>query len=223
MTQAASVATMEREMGNPPRLIRTPDVCYLFPARDAERLPGVVDRWASYGIAAQVVLIPLTGGSRPALVIPHHHPAHGKQAMIRERLRPGWSARPVHAWRDRPQERHACVQPQTTSTRGATRPHPPHPMHRWQTVLWMPRARRRPPLKRLNDDLSARDELDAAPTGGRMNPMMARWGFGRIDDLTVEELAPLHQELNGWIRQRAPQIERTRRRASHGDHGRETT
>jgi hypothetical protein len=58
MTQAASVATMEREMGNPPRLIRTPDVCYLFPARDAERLPGVVDRWASYGIAAQVVLIP---------------------------------------------------------------------------------------------------------------------------------------------------------------------
>jgi hypothetical protein len=62
VTHAASVATMEREMGNPPRLIRTPDVCYLFHARDEERLPGLVDRWESYGIAAQVVQIPPTGG-----------------------------------------------------------------------------------------------------------------------------------------------------------------
>ena len=58
MTHAASVATMEREMGHPPRIIRGPDLCYLFQARDAARLPGVVDRWASYGIAAQVVMIP---------------------------------------------------------------------------------------------------------------------------------------------------------------------
>jgi hypothetical protein len=58
VTHAASVATMEREMGHPPRMIRAPDVCYLFQARDAARLPGVVDRWASYGIAAQVVMIP---------------------------------------------------------------------------------------------------------------------------------------------------------------------
>jgi hypothetical protein len=62
VTHAASVATMEREMGHPPRLIRTPDVCYLFQARDEARLPGLADRWASYGIAAQVVLIPPTGG-----------------------------------------------------------------------------------------------------------------------------------------------------------------
>jgi hypothetical protein len=61
VTHAASVAMMEREMGNPPRLIRTPDVCYLFHARDEERLPGLVDRWESYGIMAQVVHIPPTG------------------------------------------------------------------------------------------------------------------------------------------------------------------
>ena len=61
-THAASVAMMEREMGNPPRLIRAPDVCYLFQARDEARLPGLVDRWESSGIAAQVVLIPPTGG-----------------------------------------------------------------------------------------------------------------------------------------------------------------
>jgi hypothetical protein len=62
VTHAASVATMEREMGNPPRLIRAPDVCYLFQARAEERLPGLVDRWESYGIAAQVVQILPTGG-----------------------------------------------------------------------------------------------------------------------------------------------------------------
>jgi hypothetical protein len=61
VTHAASVATMEREMGNPPRLIRPPDVCYLFQARDEERLPGLVDRWESYGITAQVVQIPPMG------------------------------------------------------------------------------------------------------------------------------------------------------------------
>jgi hypothetical protein len=62
VTHAASVAAMEREMGNPPRLIRTSDVCYLFHARDGERLPGLVDRWESYGIAAQVVQLPPTDG-----------------------------------------------------------------------------------------------------------------------------------------------------------------
>ena len=65
VTHADSVATMEREMGNPPRLIRAPDVCYLFHARDQERLPGFVDRWESYGIVAQVVLIPPTDARGP--------------------------------------------------------------------------------------------------------------------------------------------------------------
>jgi hypothetical protein len=62
VTQAASVAVMEREMGHPPRLIRGPDLCYLFQARDEARLPGLVDRWESSGIMAQVVQLPPTGG-----------------------------------------------------------------------------------------------------------------------------------------------------------------
>ncbi len=62
VTQAANVAIMEREMGHPPRIIRAPDACYLFQARDEERLPSLVDRWESYGIAAQVVLVPPGGG-----------------------------------------------------------------------------------------------------------------------------------------------------------------
>jgi hypothetical protein len=75
VTHADGVATMEREMGHPPRIIRGPDVCYLFQARDEERLPGLVDRWELYGIAAQVVQIPPTGGHHPATVLPHHPPA----------------------------------------------------------------------------------------------------------------------------------------------------
>ena len=63
VTHAASVAIMEREMGHPPRLIRGPDLCYLFQARDEERLPGLVDRWKSNGIMAQVVQIPPAGGA----------------------------------------------------------------------------------------------------------------------------------------------------------------
>jgi hypothetical protein len=61
VTHAASVAIMEREMGHPPRILRGPDVCDLFQARDEERLPGLVDRWESNGIMAQVVHIPPTG------------------------------------------------------------------------------------------------------------------------------------------------------------------
>jgi hypothetical protein len=81
VTHADRVATMAREMGNPPRLIRAPDVCYLFHARDDARLPGLVDRWESSGIAAQVVLIPPTGGRRLATVIPHHNSAKHGQAV----------------------------------------------------------------------------------------------------------------------------------------------
>jgi hypothetical protein len=61
-THADRVATMEREMGHPPRIIRAPDVCYLFHARDQERLPGLLDRWQALGIAAQVVQIPPAEG-----------------------------------------------------------------------------------------------------------------------------------------------------------------
>jgi hypothetical protein len=61
VTHADSVTLMEREMGHPPRIVRGPDLCYLFQARDAERLPGLVDRWESYGITAQVVQIPSIG------------------------------------------------------------------------------------------------------------------------------------------------------------------
>ena len=58
VTHADRVTLMEREMGHPPRIIRGPDLCYLFQAQDAERLPGLVDRWEASGIAAQVVQIP---------------------------------------------------------------------------------------------------------------------------------------------------------------------
>jgi hypothetical protein len=75
----------------------------------------------------------------------------------------------------------------------------------------MPRQKWRPPLKRLNDDRSVRDELNAAPTGEHLHPIMGRWGMRRMDDLTVEELARLHQKLNGWIGQRAYDPERPRR------------
>jgi hypothetical protein len=64
VTHANSVTSMEREMGHPPRMIRGLDLCDLFQARDEERLPGLVDRWASYGIAAQVVQI-----------VPHEEPS----------------------------------------------------------------------------------------------------------------------------------------------------
>jgi hypothetical protein len=63
VTHADRVTLMEREMGHPPRIIRGPDLCYLFQARDEERLPGLVDRWESYGITAQVVQIPPAGGA----------------------------------------------------------------------------------------------------------------------------------------------------------------
>jgi hypothetical protein len=80
VTHADSVASMEREMGNPPRMIRTPDVCYLSQARDEERMQGLGDRWESHGIAAQVVLIPAMEG---------HHPAKGGQAVTPEHLKLG--------------------------------------------------------------------------------------------------------------------------------------
>lgn len=67
-------------------------------------------------------------------------------------------------------------------------------------------------MKRSNGDLSVKDKLDAPPIEGRMNPIMARWGIRRMDDFTVEELARLHQKLEGWVRQRAHDPERTRRR-----------
>jgi hypothetical protein len=76
----------------------------------------------------------------------------------------------------------------------------------------MPRQKRRPLLKRSNDDLSVSDELDATPTGAHLHPIMGRWGMRGMDDFTAEELARLQQKLDGWIGQRAHDPERTRRR-----------
>ena len=67
-------------------------------------------------------------------------------------------------------------------------------------------------MKRSNDDLSVSDELDATPTGAHLPPIMGRWGMRGMDDFTAEELARLQQKLDGWIRQRAHDPERTRRR-----------
>jgi hypothetical protein len=80
VTHADSVTIMEREMGHPPRIIRGPDLCYLFQARDEERLPGLVDRWEAYGIAAQVVQIPPRVG---------HHPVTNGQAVPPAHRPPG--------------------------------------------------------------------------------------------------------------------------------------
>jgi hypothetical protein len=55
-------------------------VCYLFQARDEERLPGLVDRWESYGIAAQAVWISPTW---------EHNHTTGRQPLTPERLHPG--------------------------------------------------------------------------------------------------------------------------------------
>jgi hypothetical protein len=57
VSHANRMTIMEREMGHPPRMIRGPVLCVLFQARNEERLPGLVDRWVSHGIAAQVVQI----------------------------------------------------------------------------------------------------------------------------------------------------------------------
>ena len=80
VTHADHVATMEREMGHPPRIIRGPDLCDLFQARDEERLPGLVDRWEASGMAAQVVHIPPRVG---------HHPATNGQAVPPTHQPPG--------------------------------------------------------------------------------------------------------------------------------------
>jgi hypothetical protein len=45
-----------------------------------------------------------------------------------------------------------------------------------------------------------------------MHPSMPRWGIRRMSNFTVEELAQLQQKLDGWIRQRAHDPERPRRR-----------
>lgn len=45
-----------------------------------------------------------------------------------------------------------------------------------------------------------------------MNPSMPRWAIRGMEDFTVEELAQLHQKLARWIRQRAHDPERPRRR-----------
>jgi hypothetical protein len=76
-------------------------------------------------------------------------------------------------------------------------------------------------VQRSNDDLSVRDELDVAPTGGRLHPSLTqnrtpeglgRWGMRGMEDFSVEELVRLQQKLDGWIRQRAHDPERPRRR-----------
>jgi hypothetical protein len=41
---------------------------------------------------------------------------------------------------------------------------------------------------------------------------LGRWGIRGMGDFTPEELARLHQKLEGWIHQRAHDSERTRRR-----------
>jgi hypothetical protein len=45
-----------------------------------------------------------------------------------------------------------------------------------------------------------------------MNPSLTRWGMRGMEDITVEALARWPQKLDGWIRPRAYDPERPRRR-----------
>jgi len=67
-------------------------------------------------------------------------------------------------------------------------------------------------VKRSNADQAMRDARDPAPIGGCLPPISGRWGMRGMEDLTGEELARLHQKLAGWVRQRAHDPERLRRR-----------
>jgi len=89
ITHADRVTIMEREMGHPPRLIRGPDLCDLFQARDEERLPGLVDRWEAYAIAAQVVHIPPAGERSFRDNHPIPSPAKHRQAVAPAHRQPG--------------------------------------------------------------------------------------------------------------------------------------
>jgi hypothetical protein len=89
VTHADHVAIMEREMGHPPRIIRGPDLCYLFQARDEARLPGLVDRWEASGIAAQVVQIPSMGAIIPPRTGRPCHQPTGHRADPPERSTQG--------------------------------------------------------------------------------------------------------------------------------------
>jgi len=66
VTHAAIVATMEREMGHPPRLFRTPDVCDRFQASEEARRPSLVDRWVSQERTGRDTSTPTTGLIRKA-------------------------------------------------------------------------------------------------------------------------------------------------------------
>ena len=67
-------------------------------------------------------------------------------------------------------------------------------------------------MKRSNADRFVRDTRDPAPTGGHRPPVIGRWGMRGMEDFSVEELARLHQTLDGWMRQRAHDPERRERR-----------
>jgi hypothetical protein len=97
VTHAASVATMEREMGTP-RVSSAPQMCVISSTRAMKS--GCRAWWTAGNRMAsrrRWSRSSQRGDSRPATVIPHHNPAKGGQAVIPERLPLGWSARPVHA------------------------------------------------------------------------------------------------------------------------------
>jgi hypothetical protein len=56
------------------------------------------------------------------------------------------------------------------------------------------------------------DQIALASPEGPLHPSMTRWGIRGMGDFTAEELARLHQKLDGWIRQRDHDTKRPRRR-----------
>jgi hypothetical protein len=87
VTPADGVATMAREVGHP--RVSAARRTGVISSRNEGRLPGLADRWASSGIAAQVVLIPPRGGRRLATVLPHRNPATHRQAVTLGHRQPG--------------------------------------------------------------------------------------------------------------------------------------
>ena len=67
-------------------------------------------------------------------------------------------------------------------------------------------------MKRSNAKQSVRDVRHPAPTDRGLYPSLGHWGMRGLEDLTAEELVQLHQKLDGWIRRRALDPERTQRR-----------
>ena len=59
-------------------------------------------------------------------------------------------------------------------------------------------------MKRSNDDVSVRHELDAAPTGGRLHPIMVRW---KMRGMKEDSPMATYHVIRGQVLARVPGID----------------